>query len=42
VQTPELSDRVHPGLSPEVREAIPRACDWLVKEVGSEINSFSF
>ncbi len=42
VQTRELPDTVHPGLSPEVREAIPRACDWLIKEIGSEINSFSF
>jgi coenzyme F420 hydrogenase subunit delta len=42
VQTRELPDTVHPGLSPEVREAIPRACDWLIKEIGSDINSFSF
>ncbi len=35
VQTRELPETVRPGLSPEIKEAIPRACDWLVKEIGS-------
>jgi coenzyme F420 hydrogenase subunit delta len=35
VQTKELPETVRPGLSPEVKDAIPRACDWLVKEIGS-------
>ncbi len=36
VQTGEFPDTVRPGFSPEVKEAIPRACDWLIKEIGSE------
>ena len=35
VQTKEVPDSVRPGLSPEVQEAVPRACDWLIKEIGS-------
>jgi coenzyme F420 hydrogenase subunit delta len=38
VQVKEVPDTVRPGLSPEVKEAIPRACDWLIKEIGSEKN----
>ena len=37
VQTKEVPDSVRPGLSPEVKEAVPRACDWLIKEIRSEI-----
>lgn len=35
VQTKEVPDSVRPGLSPKVQEAVPRACDWLIKEIGS-------
>ncbi len=35
VQTRDLPETVRPGLSAEVKEAIPRACDWLIKEIGS-------
>jgi coenzyme F420 hydrogenase subunit delta len=38
VQAKEVPDTVRPGLSPEVKEAIPRACDWLMKEICPEIN----
>jgi coenzyme F420 hydrogenase subunit delta len=34
VQAEEIPDTVRPGLSPEVKEAVPRACEWLVKEIG--------
>ncbi len=37
VQAKEVPDTVRPGLSPEVKEAIPRACDWLIKEIGTGI-----
>jgi coenzyme F420 hydrogenase subunit delta len=37
VQTRELPEMVRPGLSSEVEEAIPRICDWLVREIGSGI-----
>ena len=33
VQTKEVPDSVCPGLSLEVREAVPRACDWLFREI---------
>ncbi|MFH0787502.1 MAG: hydrogenase maturation protease [Pseudomonadota bacterium] len=36
VQAKEIPDTVRPGLSTEVEEAVPRACKWLVKEIGSE------
>jgi coenzyme F420 hydrogenase subunit delta len=36
VQTREIPEMVRPGLSMEVKGAIPRACDWLVKEIGLE------
>jgi coenzyme F420 hydrogenase subunit delta len=35
VQAKEIPDTVRPGLSPEVKEAVPRACEWLVNEIGS-------
>ena len=35
VQIREIPETVRPGLSPEVKEAIPPACDWLIKEIGS-------
>lgn len=35
VQAEPLPDRIRPGLSPAVKAAIPRACDWLAKEIGS-------
>ena len=38
VQTKEVPDTVRPGLSPEVQEAVPRACAWLIQEMRSEIN----
>jgi coenzyme F420 hydrogenase subunit delta len=38
VQVKEVPDSVRPGLSSEVNEAIPRACAWLIKEIGSVIN----
>ena len=38
VQAKEVPDTVRPGLSPEVKEAIPRACDWLIKAIRAEIN----
>lgn len=34
VQAKEVPDSVRPGLSTEVKEAIPRACNWLIKEIG--------
>jgi coenzyme F420 hydrogenase subunit delta len=34
VQTLNLPESVCPGLSPVVEEAVPRACDWLMKEIG--------
>ncbi|MBA4394272.1 MAG: coenzyme F420 hydrogenase [Desulfobacca sp.] len=34
-QAIEVPDTVSPGLSTEVEEAVPRACEWLVKEIGS-------
>ena len=37
VQAKEIPDLVRPGLSSEVKEAIPKACDWLIKEIGTEI-----
>ena len=36
VQAKEVPDTVCPGLSPEVKEAIPRAGDWLINEIGRE------
>ncbi len=33
VQTKEIPDSVRPGLSPEVQEAVPRAGEWLIKEI---------
>ena len=38
VQTKEVPDTVRPGLSPEVQEAVPRAGDWLNREIRAEIN----
>ncbi len=38
VQVKGVPDSVSPGLSSEVQEAVPRACDWLIKEIGPEIN----
>jgi coenzyme F420 hydrogenase subunit delta len=38
VQAKEVPDTVRPGLSPEVEAAVPRACDWLIQEIRSEIN----
>jgi coenzyme F420 hydrogenase subunit delta len=38
VQAKEVPETVKPGLSPEVKEAIPQACDWLMKEIGSGPN----
>ena len=38
VQAGVLPETVCPGLSPEVREAIPRLCDWLVGQIGGENN----
>jgi coenzyme F420 hydrogenase subunit delta len=38
VQAKEVPDSVRPGLSREVQEAIPRACDWLITKIRSEIN----
>lgn len=35
VQSQELPESVLPGLSPVVQKAIPRACDWLMKEIGT-------
>jgi coenzyme F420 hydrogenase subunit delta len=35
VQAKEVPDMVSPGLSTEVEEAVPLACEWLVKEIGS-------
>lgn len=35
VQAREIPETVRPGLSLEVKEAIPPACAWLVKEIGS-------
>jgi coenzyme F420 hydrogenase subunit delta len=37
VQAKEVPETVRPGISPEVKEAIPRACDWLIKEIGTGI-----
>ncbi|MBI4766623.1 MAG: hydrogenase maturation protease [Deltaproteobacteria bacterium] len=37
VQTKEVPDTVRPGLSPEVQEAVPPACDWLIKEISAAI-----
>ena len=36
VQAKEVPESVRPGLSPEVQEAVPRACAWLMKEIGPE------
>lgn len=33
VQAARIPDAVEPGLSPEVREAIPGACEWLLDQV---------
>jgi coenzyme F420 hydrogenase subunit delta len=33
VQTRHIPETVRPGLSAEVQAAIPRACDWLLKQV---------
>lgn len=38
VQAESIPDWVRPGLSPAVKAAIPRACDWLLKEIGSGMN----
>ncbi len=35
VQTKEIPDSVRTGLSPEVQEAVPRAGEWLIKEINS-------
>ena len=36
VQSQFLPENVSPGLSQTVQAAIPRACDWLTKEIGNE------
>ena len=36
VQSQHLPETVGPGLSRVVREAVPRACDWLIKEIETE------
>jgi coenzyme F420 hydrogenase subunit delta len=33
VQVKEIPEVVRPGLSREVREAIPKACEWLIREI---------
>ncbi len=33
VQAKSIPDRVSPGLSPEVKDAIPRACSWLIRQI---------
>jgi coenzyme F420 hydrogenase subunit delta len=35
VQSQNMPEIVLPGLSQAVQEAIPRACDWLMKEIGT-------
>jgi coenzyme F420 hydrogenase subunit delta len=37
MQAGEIPDTVQPGLSPKVKEAIPRVCDWLISEIQREI-----
>jgi coenzyme F420 hydrogenase subunit delta len=38
VQAKEIPDTVKPGLSPEVQEAVPKACAWLVTEIGKGLS----
>jgi coenzyme F420 hydrogenase subunit delta len=38
VQIQHLPQAVCPGLSETVQAAVPRACDWLMKEIGSGKN----
>lgn len=35
VQAEQIPNSVCPGLSPAVKEAIPRACAWLSREIGA-------
>ena len=35
VQTRDLPNRIRPGLSPEIRAAVPQACSWLLYEIKS-------
>jgi len=38
VQVKHIPDSVQPGLSEEVRAAIPRACMWLLRQVGAVLH----
>ncbi|MFP5211794.1 MAG: hydrogenase maturation protease [Acidobacteriota bacterium] len=41
VQIREIPDVVQPGLSPEVKAAVPVACEWLLERVGELLGSGS-
>jgi coenzyme F420 hydrogenase subunit delta len=38
VQAKEIPETIKPGLSPEVQEAVPKACHWLAAEIGTGIS----
>lgn len=35
-QTGAIPEEIRPGLSPEVRLAVPRACRWVMEQVGAD------